>query len=112
MGDTLDGITHRMCKVIHGVDTPLVPSDGVRRPLYPVQGRVPQVHVGTQVVDLRSQDALSIRKTPFFHIGIKVQVLLDSPRSKRRILTRLCECASELLHLLLERERQRKRDRE
>ena len=100
MCDTLQCVTHRVCEVVHGVDAPLVPCDGVRGPLDAVQSRVSKVHIGTKIIYFSAENALSIREFPLLHVLEQSEVLLNGPGPVGGVLAGLCESAPVLPHLL------------
>ena len=51
----LHSVADGVGKVVHRVDTPLIASDRVRRPLDSIQGRVSHVDVATTHVNFRPQ---------------------------------------------------------
>mmetsp|Transcript_10803 Transcript_10803/g.25267 ORF Transcript_10803/g.25267 Transcript_10803/m.25267 type:complete len:365 (-) Transcript_10803:114-1208(-) len=102
VGDPLEGVRERVGEVVHGVDAPFVPEDGVRGAPHPVQGGVAKVHVRARHVDLGPQHRrLPVLEAARPHLLEQLQVLRRGARVPvRRVPPGLGQGAPVLAHLL------------
>src|ERR1700733_4314041 len=90
MGDLFYRVALPMCKIIHGIDAPVIPRAMMMGMFDPVHDRVAHMHVGRAHVDLRPQYFLPVPVFSRTHLFEQTQVLFDAAVTERAALTGLC----------------------
>ena len=94
MRDALYRILLTVCKVVGWVYRPFAARLMVIGMTYPVQNRVPQIHVRRGHINLGAQNARAVSEFALPHSHKQIAILGHTPRPKGAISAGLGQCAA------------------